>query len=1187
MLNALANAKFDINDILSMIKGHKKFLDRNTGDTNNSETEHFVLNMKNIMSNNRHFTNKSMAEGQPNGDATTEGQSLLILGFIYAYMATGEQEYLDDAKKYFDAYTDYFYANKWDEDGTTGHNPIPSQPQSWVCNWIVNGKEPVDSDYPLDSEGEPTHGGFKGTVFTFPSNLIFSIPHGAPHWGEYLDKATFAFDGALAWDSIVATVYGTKKDADGNDQVDWSDAGRLAGKQYDVDWVVDLYGRKVNWPDGIIINANPTEPKGTVKLKDTWTDAHGVTHPTPAGDHKFNYAVKLPPAQGGYSLPRNKPWHNRPVNVPVGLDANKKYTNLNELGNSSDSEQWFGDVAYLLFQITQDQKYYNAWQAVMFNTNSYSDIDASDMFFRKSTSAKGPFTDGISYDYFYPSKDGSGAEIPDNSLISREAGTGYITVRPNVGIQRYTLEQQAVWFKVDANSVISTQVGGKTDSGKALMSTITLKTSKIKQANDADMVEWRHDVPTDLTGNVITQDVKLSDFVRTTKPDGSDYLLVDQRLLAPWGGGKTKASNIYSSNIIDGRSATVGRLEFPPLATSSDGAAVGLNWLMDDDPATGKPPLVDLKSLTYRSTKPIRINMTDESGWDFHSVLPNTNGVWVTVPFTLNWTADNYQSTKTHAAWYREIRNDKDLGASHESWYIPGDQPAHRMYYNGYYTGPAWREYTDKGYVLYGVNDWREPGWLDLANLHGVIRGYPSKWYEDPPERGKFPNGAEAWKAWYDKDYWAKRGDTNTDPDPTYFNSNYWDPDTPWIIKSHDGSIIYDDHTPPTNPVSTRISQVSLVPLDGNASDGAIIELYSFNDFPPRYNDTTPSYTMLYRLEASAEAAPEGQNPERFTFQVGDCYVKNYLKNNLAYTPGVIPFSNIYATNGGTSTFDGWHGMPYPGYQYPFIWMEFDKKDYELHLNNMVNFLWDSQQEYNRRYGQLGPGMSAYVWNRWDNYKYGTPDTFTEYHWGDDHAWSGYQPRAFAGACRAAYELMIQNKPIPQKLTEYCTNWIKWLHTFISDANVKFGRPLSPTEWYFPKSAKDVEGNPYYKADGISHPNPDDYTGHMNGLWLTGACYYALVDKDNAIDELPELIEWLAEEINYNYKVTDKPNQNGVPHAMAGSWTPATKEDTGFGKECQGLFYGFWAGEILRGLGMYLLYKQLNPGQNMYQYARG
>ena len=134
----------------SLIEGHHQFLLRNTGQTNDHKVQHYVLNDEGILSNNRHFIADTYMEYQPNGDATTEGQSLLIIGFCYAYMATKNQKYLDLAIKYFDAYVAYFYAGQ----------PIPDTPRRWICNWLCNGKEPTLAHYPLDY-AFPTHSGFK------------------------------------------------------------------------------------------------------------------------------------------------------------------------------------------------------------------------------------------------------------------------------------------------------------------------------------------------------------------------------------------------------------------------------------------------------------------------------------------------------------------------------------------------------------------------------------------------------------------------------------------------------------------------------------------------------------------------------------------------------------------------------------------------------------------------------------------------------------------------------------------------------------------------------------------------------------------------------------------------------------------------------------------------------------------
>ena len=59
------------------------------------------------------------------------------------------------------------------------------------------------------------------------------------------------------------------------------------------------------------------------------------------------------------------------------------------------------------------------------------------------------------------------------------------------------------------------------------------------------------------------------------------------------------------------------------------------------------------------------------------------------------------------------------------------------------------------------------------------------------------------------------------------------------------------------------------------------------------------------------------------------------------------------------------------------------------------------------------------------------PDTWTMNHWGTGTAWSGYQPRAMMGACRAWYELVSQGRAVPPKLKAYAENWLSWLVKFV------------------------------------------------------------------------------------------------------------------------------------------------------------
>lgn len=942
MLNRLFdNSGF--NDVESILMGHHKFMLKNKGTTYDATQQHYVTNESYVLSNNRHFIAATQMEAQPNGDGTTEGQSLQIIGYCYAYIATGNPVYLEAAENYFNAYIDHFYYGQ----------PIPTEVGRYISNWLVNSKEPVLSNWPIDFE-EPTHSGFKGEMMTF-SNGQCLIPHGAPYWGEYLDKATFAFDGALGWDSIVATVYGLDTEGD----TDWDSYGT----QYDVDWLINYQGNKIDWDGNNIGSGFPVEQYGTVQLKDT----------TVNGQHKLNWANCQPVEHGGYMLERNRPWHNRPLRVPVATIGSDGRAQYNQMGNASDAEQWFADAAYLLWKITGEDKYHMVYQCVLFTVNEYAEIDSKDKFFRQSTLAQIPYTDGISYDFAYPS---------DAVRTYTRDADGYIVARVEEKAQ-LSLEQQAIWFRVNQNSKIRTTYGGLDDAGNPLSVRIQMVLGLTKE--DQTGLPWIASLPAS-TAAMQTYDLPLGSLVRETKDDGTPYLLADARAISEYSG--TTYETVYEDNIYGMYSGNTIRAHFP---NDDAGMDIGFYYLEQD-----RQPV---NSILYRSTGEFDMRLSDDNNWRWYWILENTNGQWV-----------NKQ--------------------------------------------------------------------LNAVDMH----------------------------------------------------LSYYQP-------NHD-----DSETRPTAPVLSTVDQVTLL-MENSGDVNLDFQYYVINDLPVRY-ELEDGYTFKYRITISGD--------EAFTAKIGDCTVIDYRNDSLAYTPGVIPFSNIYEE--GVYEIGAWHGMPYPGYQYPFIYVYDYTKETEL--NNMIDFMYDSQEAYHSKFGVYGPGMSAYIWNRWDNYKYGDPDTWTMYHWGDDHAWAGYQPRAFHGAARAWYEMVTDGRNVNAKLVTYIDRWIDWLYQFMVDS-----KGVSPTE---------------FPMESLPVPVPDDFTGHMCGLWMAGACFAALAGSSNP--KVHPLIEMLVREMFANYKVTDVPG-----HVMNGAWSPALRLDTGSGPESNGMFFGFWSGEILRGLSMYMIYKKLNPGENMYQ----
>ncbi|HAS1059443.1 TPA: hypothetical protein I3798_004858 [Enterobacter cloacae] len=580
--------KHNLDNAYQMVEGQFKFLDRNTGLTTDNKTQHYVFNPDNVLANNRHFIAETQWEAQPDGDATTEGQSLQILGALHCYQATKEPYYLEKAKQYFDAYHLAFYRGV----------PFPDPPSTALrCNWICNGKAPVLANYPLDPE-YPTHGGFKGVLFNWVNGQT-KIPYGAPNYGEYLDAVWFAFPerASLGWNQVNATAYMWLEDG----STDW----KTKAPTYDVDWIIDRTGRKVD-SDGEVLEQGLTSQIGTVQLKNTSIN----------GNYRFNYATRNPVEHGGYMFARNERWHNRPVNVPID-----NYGDLDFADNASDAELWFCLASKMLYDITGERKHYLAWQCSLLTCYGYSDIDKFDMFFRKSTIAKTPFTDGISYDYFYPSN--------QVATYSRDA-EGYIVINQSASAQT-TLEQQSIWFKFNNNSNFHIEYGGVDTTGVGLGLAVKMTVNKTKVEEGSTL--YRCGLPnTSPNGSITVMNVPMNRFTRVRKPDGGEYLTADMRNISDYG-SNTVTKFEYQSGI-------VGKYYDNVITSTMDGdggMVIGF-YIYDQE-------LQDIKSFTYRTYNDnFNIRITDDNGWRWWAMLPANNGVWVTQNFSqLDFKLNSYQ----------------------------------------------------------------------------------------------------------------------------------------------------------------------------------------------------------------------------------------------------------------------------------------------------------------------------------------------------------------------------------------------------------------------------------------------------------------------------------------------------------------------------------------------------------------
>ena len=494
----LKKVNAEVQNVLSIIEGLHRFLDRVTGTTVDPKLEEFIINKDGVLNNNLHFLQETHQEGKPNADATTEGQSVLIIGYLYCYLGTGDKRYLERAEWYWEAYVEWWYK----------HQPVPETPQRWICNWIINGKEPVLANYPLNPL-DPTHGGFKGIEFDWVNGFT-KIPHGAPYWGEYLDVATFAFDGALSYDSINASVKAINPDG----STDWDNDG----VEYPIDWIILWTGDKVNWDGDVLSSGHTLEEIGSVQLQDT----------TVQGIHKFNFATRNPVEHGGYLIDRNEPMHNRPIHTPLG-DI------VNNMGNAADGEVWFLDACYLMWRVTGKEIYKKALDSVHYTANEYTFIDSSNKFFRRDITANTPFTEGISYYYTYPS---------DIEVVFSRDEFGYIKAVPASPCD-LTLEQKAVVFRVDSNSSIRTNYGGADINGNPVQAEIKIAIDDIKTG---DGIEYVAPFPKKETTTVDEITLPITNFVREADDDGNSYLIASESATADY--GDALAEELYTTGII-------------------------------------------------------------------------------------------------------------------------------------------------------------------------------------------------------------------------------------------------------------------------------------------------------------------------------------------------------------------------------------------------------------------------------------------------------------------------------------------------------------------------------------------------------------------------------------------------------------------------------------------------------------
>lgn len=586
ILKKIQRLSIDDGQVQRLLDGHTYFLAENTGKIVDPHTDHFVINEKGVIVNNRHFTYNTRQEGQPDSDATTEGHSLLIVGYLEAYKRANARGdtirsafYLDQATMYFNAYIAAFYG---------GVQP-PEVPGRWQANWIVNGKAPVLAHYPLAASSDfPTHGGFIDIPVLFEDG-VGQISDGAPYWGEYLDVVGKVYTGKMGWQRIDATPY--LLNAGGG--LDWDSKGTV----YPVDYICTWSFEKISGTGENLGIVGDVTAKGTIALKDK----------TFNGNLNVSFAVRLPVEHGGYLIATNECQHNRPLQVPV----NNLYR-----GNASDAEQWFCEAAYDLWKITGEEMYKQAFEASRWTIMEYTAIDSNDKFFRSVKGDTRYDTDGISYYYTYPSS---------QPVVFGRNADGNITIHSDRadGLQ-ITLEQNALPFRVNRESVLLVTYGGKDDNGGA----VNMRSQLELSIDKSDAAKKTYTIPLTATSSdeMTVLRIPIGSLVEIKADDLFELLYASN---VSWSENATIVQK-FEDNVLDGRTAPVMSI------TGTDAGDLQLSVSLSKK--------IAVTSVIYKSAIDMNIRIIDADGWRWWAMM-DTSAEWKEVDYTnASWTLSGYQT---------------------------------------------------------------------------------------------------------------------------------------------------------------------------------------------------------------------------------------------------------------------------------------------------------------------------------------------------------------------------------------------------------------------------------------------------------------------------------------------------------------------------------------------------------------
>ena len=256
-------------------------------------------------------------------------------------------------------------------------------------------------------------------------------------------------------------------------------------------------------------------------------------------------------------------------------------------------------------------------------------------------------------------------------------------------------------------------------------------------------------------------------------------------------------------------------------------------------------------------------------------------------------------------------------------------------------------------------------------------------------------------------------------------------------------------------------------------------------------------------------------------------YLRPMPLEGYHYAPWIFPFTLNTVNN----KINGQMGMPYVGYQAPWIWQELNE---DRGVLECLKFIKDSQNAY-KRITKTDNSFFApvFLWDMWNREDYGERNTFA-FNGPDPNAtWGGYQYRTIEGVAKALYnnkDLTLAKDIVYNFLKNIDNLWIDYKENLPTD----------------------------FKESGILLR--DYYSSHDIALLLRASLYSLkseVVDKDLCLS----LINKCLLSLNHNF------NKKGIItlNKLSGTWATDNR------------WYMFWGGEILSSLALIIkFYKEEN-----------